>query len=498
MFRKFLLACGVISSALYIAATAFVAAQWEDYSSVTQTVSELSAIGAPTRQLWVVLVTVYTLLAAAFAWGVLESAGENRWLRRVGWILLIYGIFGIFWPPMHLRGAEFTLTDALHIAWSAVTVPLMIIAIASGALALGKRFRLYSIATLVILIACAIPTSFEAPNVAKNLATPTIGVWERISMAAFFVWVAVLAVAVWRLPSSRVISWASIKEYASRHPVASYFALTFMISWCGALIVIGGTSEIPGHPDKTAALLPFAVLALVAGPTIASLLLTGVISGRAGYRELWARAHAWRLEAKWYGVALLTTPIVATIALVAFLPLSSAYLPGIVGAPDKTPLIIGALVGGLTAGIFEELGWTGFATPQLRLRHGVLATGFLIGLAWGAWHLIAAFWGSGDTDGRFSLVLFWPQFVFYAAVLPAYRMLMTWVYDRTQSLFISMVMHASLTGFVLFILMPQALTGMPLSYWYLVFAAALWVGVAGVAMDDRRHHAVPPLGSRMA
>jgi hypothetical protein len=196
--RKILLACGVVSSVLYVAMTAFVAAQWEEYSAISQTVSELSAIGAPTRSLWVPLATIYTMLAAAFAWGVLESAGSNRQLRRVGWTLLMYGVLGLFSPPMHLRGEEFTLTDGLHIAFSAVTVPLMILAIVFGAAAFGRRFRLFSIATLAILLASAVPTALQGPNIAKNLPTPTIGLWERISMGAFFLWIAVLAVTVWR------------------------------------------------------------------------------------------------------------------------------------------------------------------------------------------------------------------------------------------------------------------------------------------------------------
>jgi hypothetical protein len=198
--RRVFLACGVFSSAMYVAMTALVAARWEGYSAMSQTVSELSAIGAPTRSLWVVLATIYTLLAAAFAWGVIESAGSNRHLRRVGWTLLTYGVLGIFWPPMHLRGAEFTLTDGLHIAFAAITVPLMILAIVFGASAFGSRFRLFSIVTLAILVASGIPTGIQGPNIAKNLPTPTIGLWERVSMGAFFVWIAVLAVTVWRIP----------------------------------------------------------------------------------------------------------------------------------------------------------------------------------------------------------------------------------------------------------------------------------------------------------
>jgi hypothetical protein len=51
---------------------------------------------------------------------------------------------GLF-APMHLRGAEFTLTDAMHIVLGAVTVLLMLLAVGLGAVALGKWFRLYSV-----------------------------------------------------------------------------------------------------------------------------------------------------------------------------------------------------------------------------------------------------------------------------------------------------------------------------------------------------------------
>jgi membrane protease YdiL (CAAX protease family) len=48
---------------------------------------------------------------------------------------------------------------------------------------------------------------------------------------------------------------------------------------------------------------------------------------------------------------------------------------------------VGGLVVGLLVPFFEELGWTGFATAELRKRHGVLATGLIMGLLWGAWHV---------------------------------------------------------------------------------------------------------------
>jgi hypothetical protein len=204
--KKVLLACGIASSVLYIAMNAFIPMLYEGYSVASQTVSELSAISAPTRPLWVWLGTVYSMLLAAFGWGIRMSAAGNRRLRIVGFLMIADAVFGLFWPPMHPRGAAFTMTDAMHIAWSAVTVLLMMLAIAFGAAAFGRRFRVYSIATMVTLILFGVLTGLDGPRIAANLPTPWIGVWERIGIAAFMVWILVLAIELLRGARPRLIS----------------------------------------------------------------------------------------------------------------------------------------------------------------------------------------------------------------------------------------------------------------------------------------------------
>src|SRR5947208_12543288 len=82
MVRKVLLVCGIFSSLLYVAMNVFVAMLWASYNSASQTVSELSAIGAPTRPLWVSLGVAYTLLVAAFGCGVWSSARQPPTARR--------------------------------------------------------------------------------------------------------------------------------------------------------------------------------------------------------------------------------------------------------------------------------------------------------------------------------------------------------------------------------------------------------------------------------
>ncbi len=204
MMRTLLLWCGIASSALYVAMIVFVPMGWPDYSSASRTVSELSAIGAPTRSIWVPLGMVYTLLVALFGCGVWQAAEGRRPLRVVGAVLVVYGLFGLGWPPMHQRevlaaGGK-SLTDMLHIAWTMASVGLMLVAMIACAGAFGRGFRHYTVATVVLLIGVGLVTSQSAARVEANLPTPWIGVWERLDIALFLAWIVVLAAMLLREP----------------------------------------------------------------------------------------------------------------------------------------------------------------------------------------------------------------------------------------------------------------------------------------------------------
>jgi CAAX protease family protein len=289
-----------------------------------------------------------------------------------------------------------------------------------------------------------------------------------------------------------------IKALIVRRPVLTYYILTFAISWGCMLLVIGGPGGIPGAPEQVARLLPFAILALLAGPSLAGLLLTGLVDGRAGYRDLLSRVLRWRVGVRWYAVALLTAPLLMTAIPLALALLFPEFLPGILSADDRASLLLMGVAAGLAAGIFEELGWTGFATPELRLRRGILSTGLIVGFLWGAWHFLVNFWSSGSPSGALSPALLLHSLIFSMGILPAYRVLMVWVHDRTgRSLLVAMLMHASLTASnVIFV--PLEIAGMTGPIWSLAVALALWVFVAGAAVANRRQLSRQPLRTRMA
>ena len=99
---------------------------------------------------------------------------------------------------MHQRGLEPTLTDTLHITWASVTVLFMIAMMSFGAAAFGKPFRIYTLISLAILIFFGTLTAMESPNIPKNGPTPNIGIWERINIGIFMLWVIVLAIMLLR------------------------------------------------------------------------------------------------------------------------------------------------------------------------------------------------------------------------------------------------------------------------------------------------------------
>lgn len=265
------------------------------------------------------------------------------------------------------------------------------------------------------------------------------------------------------------------------HPVLAYYVLAFGISWGLILMLVG-----PGDFLSTTATSPsFALVgvASILGPSVAGILMTALVDGRVGLRGLLARLRRWRVGARWYAVALLTAPLVTTLTLLVLSLTSPAFVPAIVTSQDRTSLVLTGVAVGLLVSVLEELGWTGFVTPRLRQGHGVLATGLIMGVLWGAWHL-PLFAGSAASSGEI------PPNVFMAAMLFSwllpYRVLMVWVHDRTQSLLLVMLMHMPIVVSQ-YVLNPEVISGEQRFAYLLATGAGLWLVVGAVALANGGH-----------
>ena len=198
MIRDVLLVCGILSSLLYVGADIVAAMSWHSYSYTSQSISELFAIGSPTRRIFALI--PYNPLVIAFGIGVWWSAGRKRALRSTGILLVAYGVVsqaGSFFP-MHLRGATGSLTDTMHILLTIVLVLLILLFIGFGATAAGEWFRLYSIGTILTLLVFGALAGMQGPRVAAKLPTPWLGITERVNVYSAMLWVLVLAVVLLR------------------------------------------------------------------------------------------------------------------------------------------------------------------------------------------------------------------------------------------------------------------------------------------------------------
>jgi len=199
---KVLLVGGVLSSLLYVIGIDVIAAlAYPDYHNYAdQMVSELFAVGAPTRTLMVWVSIPYNVLVFALAVGVWVSAGRKRATRFTAAALVGYGAVstaGLLLFPMDVRGTVESPRDALHIITTIVMSMFIVAVMAFGAFAHGTRFRLYSFATIATVIVFGVWAGLLARPMPGP--TPWLGLVERVNIYATMLWVAVLAVCFLRV-----------------------------------------------------------------------------------------------------------------------------------------------------------------------------------------------------------------------------------------------------------------------------------------------------------
>jgi membrane protease YdiL (CAAX protease family) len=216
---------------------------------------------------------------------------------------------------------------------------------------------------------------------------------------------------------------------------------------------------------------------MLVGPSAAGILLISLVYGKEGFRNLKTRLFRWRVGIHWYFIALLGTPFLSSLILLILSRISPEFNIAILYSEDKTTIILTGLITGIMVGFFEEIGWSGFIVPKLRLRYSIIVTGLIVGFLWGAWHFIL-FWEVNS----FSKTL--PLFTLLARLfgwLPPFRVLMVWILDRTGSLLIVILTHASLV-FTTTVLVPMTLTGKNLLIWLIVWSLALWIIAGAITM----------------
>lgn len=279
---------------------------------------------------------------------------------------------------------------------------------------------------------------------------------------------------------SRLIKGYNYVVFIKHRSVFVYFSLAFIISW-GLIGILAGPGNIPINPEESEQLLPLLYVSMLFGPSVAGLLMIGLLEGKNGFRRLISHLIKWRLNTWWYVFALFATPLVSSLILFALSFLNPDFEIGLFNSDDTISLILNGIVAGMMVGIFEELGWTGFVIPRLNLRYNILTSGLLVGVLWGLWHFIL-FWEKDSFSGVIPILLLLGRLF---AWLPPYRILMVWLYNRTESILIIILTHVSLV-FTTTVIVPMTLTGKALLTWIITWGVILWISAFVVLIVNRR------------
>jgi membrane protease YdiL (CAAX protease family) len=217
------------------------------------------------------------------------------------------------------------------------------------------------------------------------------------------------------------------RSLVRRHPLISFFVLTYAVTWTLWVPLVVFRDQIPG---------PLVLVLLVLGsnvPSMLGILFVALLRGKSGVRILLGRLLRARIGLRWY---------LAAVAL-AVPALCAVWVSTLLGGPSPVVVTtISAVVVSFLFSIFpgsavgEELGWRGFALPRLQAHHSALAASLIVGAAWGIYHFPLFLLGSPTRP----LALFLP-FAIGCVIMSIFY---TWMYNGTGgSLLIVVLLHAT-------------------------------------------------------
>jgi CAAX protease family protein len=278
-----------------------------------------------------------------------------------------------------------------------------------------------------------------------------------------------------------------------QHPLLFYFVIAYAFSWAYEVLVFG-ILHVPVNANAPV-FNALVNVPLTLGPMLGAFLMTSVMQGRAGIRQLLRRYVLWRVGIPWY---LVVIPGMLVLMLLQYLLLPgafSAFRPlGLASLSFWLPFLIVYLATLVFGGpLGEEGGWRGFALPRLQQRSGPLVGTLLLGVLWGLWHLpllllipenFPGFTGTGT--GFFGILV--PIVLFVISVV-AMSYVFTWVFNNTRgSILLAILLHATINTasvmlLYLFSSLPQAE-----SLLFGLIQVLVWVVVAVVIIAATRGH----------
>jgi len=220
-----------------------------------------------------------------------------------------------------------------------------------------------------------------------------------------------------------------------KNSLSLYFAIAFALPIVTTIIVAlvaGAPSGLVVNEMSAAALV--VLMAMVHAPTIAAIIVVFRSQGFQGIQALFQQLKYWKFAPHWYLKAILIFPATMLAVLFVLSLFSSNFTP----VMSLSVLAFGALFSAL----WEEIGWTGFATPVMLKRFSPLNVGLLLGFLHAMWHLAANIYGAGAFHGNLFIV----NFLATSVGIVGLRIVTIWIYMGTRSLVLGWLTHVSFTG----------------------------------------------------
>jgi len=264
-----------------------------------------------------------------------------------------------------------------------------------------------------------------------------------------------------------------------RYTLPIFFLLTFALTWVmwipAVFVKANGGNSILG-PDN-----PIGQLGRWA-PGIAAILLTGLIAGKGEIGVLLRPLKIWRVNLGWYAFALLFQPVLFLTAKFIDGLFGNSYevaspLASVTGQAPIAFVVPVIVISAIPGAFMEELGWRGFALPQLQAKNTALIASVLLGLVWGIWHIPSMIF-FGQTNAL-AIVIAVINFI------PA-TILFTWLFNNTKgSLLLVTLFHASTQYSSNFLGMIPTQTANILT-WLVAIAVVVFAGVNHLTKTNER------------
>lgn len=217
----------------------------------------------------------------------------------------------------------------------------------------------------------------------------------------------------------------SEKKLLKRYPLLAFFVLAYLFFFVMLMLIGGLLKLVSVSPTVMSILIAIASWT----PNLAAVVLVLVNDGWDRVRSLAAGWLKWRVPARWYlfGLAPLAAAFGAAglSALMGEAPVTSGS--GLTGATLLSMLLFNTIQGATG----EELGWRGYALPNLQKRYSPLAASILLGVVISGWHSILHLVSPTGV----------PEWQFWI-IMVSFCILVTWAYNHSGgSLLIVSLFH---------------------------------------------------------